>query len=176
MKTNIYVDGFNLYFRLLKDNPSLKWLNLKLLAEQLLSPANQIAAVRYYAARVSGRLDAEASRRQQVYLAALATVPEITVHMGNFLTAPKWAGLVHPPQTRPPTIISKPWPARGQGMEGRGEGQRRESGRHLLRDAFRQSFDVAACSPTTPIWSSRSGSWLRRSAGRWAALPGGEAG
>jgi len=28
LKTNVYIDGFNLYYRLLKPNPSLKWLDL----------------------------------------------------------------------------------------------------------------------------------------------------
>lgn len=39
MRTNVYIDGFNLYYRLLKDNPSLKWLDLRALSVQLLQPA-----------------------------------------------------------------------------------------------------------------------------------------
>ena len=33
MRTIVYVDGFNLYFRLVEKRPTLKWLNIKLLAE-----------------------------------------------------------------------------------------------------------------------------------------------
>jgi hypothetical protein len=29
MRTNIYIDGFNLYYRLVRDAPALKWLNLE---------------------------------------------------------------------------------------------------------------------------------------------------
>jgi hypothetical protein len=151
MKTNIYVDGFNLYFRLLKANPSLKWLNPKLLAEQVLQPRNVIQTVRYYTARVSGRLDARAPARQQVYLDALATVPEITVHMGNFLTAPKWAGIVHPPQTLPPVLIPPPWPdvIRVWKVEEKGSDVNLAS--HLIRDAFRGSSRLRRCSRMIPI-------------------------
>ena len=92
MRTIIYVDGFNLYFRLLQKRPALKWLNIKALAEHVLKPANQIAAVRYYTARVSGRLSPLGPARQQIYLDALATISEISVHMGMFLTSEKFAG------------------------------------------------------------------------------------
>ncbi|SFO44526.1 hypothetical protein SAMN04487859_1634, partial [Roseovarius lutimaris] len=40
MRTIIYVDGFNLYYRALKYNPQLKWLNVKALAEDVLSSEN----------------------------------------------------------------------------------------------------------------------------------------
>jgi hypothetical protein len=80
MRTIIYIDGFNLYFRLLEKRPALKWLNVKALAERLLNPANQVIGVKYYTARVSGRIDPGAPARQQRYLDALRTVPEISVH------------------------------------------------------------------------------------------------
>ena len=32
--TNVYIDGFNLYYRALKDNP-FRWLDLRRLAETL---------------------------------------------------------------------------------------------------------------------------------------------
>lgn len=67
----MYVDGFNLYFRMIEKRPSLKWLNVKVLAEKLLAPVNAVVAVRYYTARVSGRIDPGAPARQQVYLDAL---------------------------------------------------------------------------------------------------------
>jgi hypothetical protein len=41
MRTIVYVDGFNLYFRLLQKRPALKWLNVKALAERVLRPTNQ---------------------------------------------------------------------------------------------------------------------------------------
>jgi hypothetical protein len=29
MRTNVYIDGFNLYYRLLRENPQYKWLDLE---------------------------------------------------------------------------------------------------------------------------------------------------
>ena len=110
MRTIVYIDGFNLYFRLLQKRPALKWLNIKVLAEHVLKPTNQIVAVRYYTARVSGRRDPLGPARQQIYLDALATVPEISVHMGMFLSSEKFAGMVHPPEFRPAANLPQPWP------------------------------------------------------------------
>ena len=126
MRTNVYIDGFNLYYRLLKNNPELKWLNLKSLAESLLQPQNQIRVVRYYTARISGRFDPSAPARQQIYLDALQSVPEITIHLGNFLLSKKWAGLVHPPQmqggimpnfTPPYPVVAKVWKTEEKGSD-----------------------------------------------------------
>ena len=75
MRTIIYVDGFNLYFRLLEKRSALKWLDVKTLAGKLLNPLNKIVGVKYYTARVSGRIDPLAPARQQIYLDALRTVP-----------------------------------------------------------------------------------------------------
>lgn len=58
MRTIIYIDGFNLYFRLLEKRPALKWLNIKALAKRLLKPENDVIGVRYYTSRVSGRTGA----------------------------------------------------------------------------------------------------------------------
>jgi hypothetical protein len=110
MRTIVYVDGFNLYFRLLAQRPALKWLNVKILAEKLLSPTNAIVGVRYYTARVSGRIDPNAPARPQIYLDSLRTVPEISIHMGSFLLSEKFAGLVKPPEFRPRVTMTPPWP------------------------------------------------------------------
>ncbi len=72
-----------------------QWLNIKELAEKLLKPINRVVGVKYYTARVSGRIDPTAPARQQLYLDALHTVSEITVHMGSVLLSQKFAGLVN---------------------------------------------------------------------------------
>ncbi|WP_293724054.1 hypothetical protein [Stappia sp.] len=79
MRAFVYVDGFNLYFRMLKQRPHLRWLNIKRLSEEILSKDNTVSAVKYYSARVSSRLKAEAPAIQQIYPDALATLPEISV-------------------------------------------------------------------------------------------------
>jgi hypothetical protein len=144
MRTLVYVDGFNLYFRLVAQRPALKWLNIKALAEKLLSPANKIAGVRYYTARVSGRIDAQAPARQQIYLDALRTVPEISIHMGSFLLSEKFAGLVKPPEFRPRLALPQPWPDVVKVVKVEEKGSDVNLACHLLLDAFQANFDVAA--------------------------------
>lgn len=143
MRTIVYVDGFNLYFRILRRYPSCKWLNLKLLATNLLSQNNDIVAVKYYTARVSGRLDPDAPRRQQIYWDALQTIPEVSIHQGMFLTSEKWSGLVHPPEFLPSASIDRPWPDVVKILKVEEKGSDVNLASHLLFDAFRDKYDVA---------------------------------
>jgi hypothetical protein len=144
MRTIVYVDGFNLYFRLLEKRPALKWLNIKALAERLLKPVNKIVGVRYYTAHVSGRIDPGAPGRQQIYLDALRTVPEISLHMGAFLLSEKFAGLVQPPEFRPRITLPPPWPDVVKVIKVEEKGSDVNLACHLLLDAFQNNFDVAA--------------------------------
>lgn len=87
MRTRVYVDGFNLFFGCLKGKP-YKWLNPYDLCRNLL-PRNQIDLLRYFTAKVSARPnDPHQPNRQQTYLRALRTVPQINIHFGHFLTHP----------------------------------------------------------------------------------------
>ncbi|MEO8658257.1 MAG: NYN domain-containing protein [Bryobacteraceae bacterium] len=144
MRTIIYVDGFNLYFRMLASRPALKWLNFKKLAETLLRPTKVIVAAKCYTARVSGRLDPTAPKRQQIYFDALATVPEISLYMGTFLTSEKFAGLVMPPEFRPRLTLGQPWPNVVKVIKTEEKGSDVNLACHLLLDAFQNNFDVAA--------------------------------
>jgi hypothetical protein len=144
MRTIIYVDGFNLYFRLLVNRPAAKWLNVKALAEKLLDPANVVTGVKYYTARVSGRIDATAPARQQIYLDALGTVAEISIHLGSFLLSEKFASLVKPPEFRPRVTLAPPWPDVVKVIKVEEKGSDVNLASHLLLDAFQGNFDVAA--------------------------------
>ena len=74
MITNLYIDGFNLYYRALKDTP-FRWLDLRRLAETLF-PQDSINRVCYFTARLDARPGNPSQRqRQQAYLRALATLP-----------------------------------------------------------------------------------------------------
>ncbi len=85
MRTRVYVDGYNLFYACLRRSPH-KWLNLHTLCTMQL-PRNKIDKVRYFTARVSARPnDPDQPQRQQTYLRALETVPEIEIHYGHFLT------------------------------------------------------------------------------------------
>src|SRR5215204_1951290 len=87
LRTYVYVDGFNLYYRALKGTP-FKWINLKMLCDLSLGSGFNVAKIRYFTARVSANTDPDQPRRQQLYLKALGTIPEIEVHYGKFLVHP----------------------------------------------------------------------------------------
>lgn len=87
MSTNVYIDGFNLYYGAVRKFPQYKWLNIALLS-QLLYPTLRINRIRYFTARVTGKLDPEAPRRQSVYLRALKTIPNLSIHEGHFTAWP----------------------------------------------------------------------------------------
>ena len=94
-RARVYVDGFNLYYGALRGTP-FKWLNPVRLTG-LLPPRDwAIDRLRYFAARVSGKLDPRAPARQQVYLKALATLPEVEVHYGRFLAKTVLAPALQP--------------------------------------------------------------------------------
>ena len=65
--TNIYVDGFNLFYGALKKT-SYRWLNLERMC-QLLLPGNTIGEIKYFTAMVSARPnDLTQPVRQQTYM------------------------------------------------------------------------------------------------------------
>ncbi len=74
----IYVDGFNLYYGALRGG-RYKWLNLQKYF-QLLRPADDIQAIRYFTALVHG----PTKPSQQVYLKTLETLPLVTTILGKF--------------------------------------------------------------------------------------------
>ncbi len=86
LRTYIYVDGFNLYHRALKGAP-YKWLDLKELFVHLLGSQNDIQAIKYFTALVSGKIDPRQPIRQRTYIRGLEKhIPELTVHYGHFLS------------------------------------------------------------------------------------------
>ena len=95
MITNLYIDGFNLYYRALKDT-SFRWLDLCKLAESLF-PKDTINRVCYFTARLDARPNNPAQpQRQQAYLRALATLPGLETHYGAFRSGIKRRPLVEP--------------------------------------------------------------------------------
>ncbi len=84
MITTVYIDGFNLYYGALKNTP-YKWLDLDKLCTLLL-PSNKINKIKYFTANVKPRDDDHnIPVRQQVYLRALRTLPNIEIITGHFL-------------------------------------------------------------------------------------------
>lgn len=93
MKTWVYIDGFNLYYGAVRNTP-YRWLNLLELSRQILPPICMVDKVKYFTARISGIVDPQAPARQQTYLNALTTVPEIEVFFGTFLPKTMWRPVV----------------------------------------------------------------------------------
>ncbi len=145
-RTIIYVDGFNLYYRLLKNRPDLKWLNLKSLAYELLPDNHDIVRINYYTARLSARAhDPDAPARQATYLKALGTVPEIVIHRGNFMVTEPWMPLAKPPQAKPNGYNWQlPLPDVVKVQKSEEKGSDVNLAVHLVKDAFQNAFDVAA--------------------------------
>ena len=86
-RVTVYVDGFNLYYGLKsKGWRRYYWLDLRRLAENLLRPGQRLMAVRYFTARLSSQGDdPDKPVRQNTYLEALATLPELYIHYGYYL-------------------------------------------------------------------------------------------
>ena len=158
VRTLVYIDGFNLYYRALRGTPH-RWLNLVALTGAVLPNNCQIVGVNYYTARVAGHPDPAAPARQHAYLRALATLPEVTIHYGKFLVSEKWSGFIQPPDFRPAFTLpagAAPVVARVRKTEEKGSDVNLAV--HLVRDAFLRSSTWPPCSRTTPIWSNPSGS------------------
>lgn len=84
MKTIVYIDGFNLYYGAVKGTP-YKWLNVAVMC-QLLLPQHNIVKIKYYTAKVSARPhDPGQPVRQQTFLRALETIPNLEIVYGQFL-------------------------------------------------------------------------------------------
>jgi hypothetical protein len=145
MRTVIYIDGFNLYYRMLKQRPSYKWLNPLALAQAALQPGHQISRVNYYTARISQRAqNPDAPARQTIYLSALGSVPEVQVHEGNFLTSEPWMSLTTPPAAKPNGYVwNHPVPNVVKVIKTEEKGSDVNLATHLVRDAFLNIFDVA---------------------------------
>lgn len=134
MRTVVYVDGYNLYYGCLRKTP-YKWLNIHALCCAVL-PKNDIRAVRYFTAQVGGTpRDPDPPTRQQTYFRALRTVPQVSIHLGHFLThevampdAADWqAGRYTPRRV----------------IKTEEKGSDVNIATHLLIDAFDDAFDVA---------------------------------
>ena len=84
MRTFVYVDGFNPYYGAVKNTP-YKWLDISKMC-QLLLPKHQILKIKYFTARVSARAsDPSQPTRQQAFLRALSTLPNLELIFGHFL-------------------------------------------------------------------------------------------
>ena len=83
-RVTVYVDGLNLYQGLRYQAwRRYYWLDLNRLSQKLLRPGQELVAVRYFTAFVYPEpRDPDKPRRQNTYLEALATLPDLHIHYG----------------------------------------------------------------------------------------------
>ncbi|WP_157196589.1 NYN domain-containing protein [Methylobacterium sp. 88A] len=107
MQTNVYIDGFNFYYGRLKGT-AYKWLDLERFCDQIL-PRNTVERIYYFTAKVDPRPhDLDQPARQLAYIRALATLPRVEVHFGNFLSSVTRQPLVESDPTDPRRWLRDP--------------------------------------------------------------------
>lgn len=100
MRTIVYVDGYNLYYGLLRRS-SYKWLDLfSLFQNHVLDKDAEVIEVRYYTAPVLGKLcdDPDSIHRQRAYLQALRKMSpqKVTIIEGKLELSMPFLRLVSP--------------------------------------------------------------------------------
>lgn len=130
LKANIYIDGFNLYYGALKNTP-YRWLDLAKLC-RIMMPHDIIVQIKYFTALVNPRLtDPDQLTRQQTYLRALQTIPNLEIIYGHFLTHEIMMPLA-PPQSGYAKVIKT-----------EEKGSDVNLALHLLSDGYKNNYDVA---------------------------------
>lgn len=145
-KTIAYVDGFNLYHLALQET-SYRWSNPKLLLEHVLGHPGCLAKLNLYTARVSAKIDAEAPRKQQIYLNALSTLADVEVTFGNFQVRDKWRRISQDTEK-----LFKPKAVLVRVVNPEEKGSDVNLSAHLLRDGFTSAYEQAVvCTNDTDL-------------------------
>ncbi|WP_298724350.1 NYN domain-containing protein [uncultured Ferrovibrio sp.] len=133
MDTIVYIDGFNLYYCCLRKSP-YRWLNLSALARNLL-PNNNIVQAKYFTANVTPRPgNPQQHTDQQAYLRALATLPDVEIIRGHFLSHPTRMPLTNPLPGGPRTV---------EVMKTEEKGSDVNLAAHMLIDGIKGRYKVA---------------------------------
>lgn len=92
-KTNVYIDGFNLYYCGVKGT-TYKWLDLKKICE-FYFPNLTINKIKYFTAIQKSQInDPDKKIRQLAYLRAIKTIGCLDVIKGHFSAHEKWRPLI----------------------------------------------------------------------------------
>lgn len=131
-RTNVYIDGFNLFYGCLQNGP-LRWLDLSAFCRASL-PGDNIQRIRYFTALISPRVNhPHAVQNQQIYLRALRTCPNLTIDYGHFIRHQVRMTAVDPIGTHRSVLV---WKTEEKGSDV-------NLATRMLCDAFDQDFDVA---------------------------------
>jgi uncharacterized LabA/DUF88 family protein len=133
LRTSVYVDGFNLYYGSLKKT-RYKWLNILKLC-QIYFPNNTIVCIKYFTATISARAsDPQQPARQNAYLRALGTIPDLEIVYGHYLSHTITARLANPPAHGNKYVEIIKTEEKGSDVN---------LATHLLHDAHLNHFDIA---------------------------------
>jgi hypothetical protein len=135
VRTNFYIDGFNLYYGCLKGT-KYRWLNVRTFCESLLAstPQHTVGRIRYFTARVrtQGTYSSGTEQRQDTYLRAIATLG-IDVQFGHYQYKPTFATSY--PLSNPPKKV--------QILKAEEKGSDVNLAAWLLLDGFKQDYEQA---------------------------------
>jgi uncharacterized LabA/DUF88 family protein len=133
MKTYVYIAAFNLYFGCVKNTP-YKWLDLSKVCNILL-PQHEIQCIKYFTAHVKALPNSpNAPVRQQIYLRALATLPNLEIIYGHFLSHHVRMPLANPGLGQPKTVEVIKTEEKGSDVN---------LAIHLLHDAYQNRYESA---------------------------------
>jgi hypothetical protein len=147
VRTYVYIDGFNLYYGAV-EGTNLKWLDIVKLCRELL-PNDTIERVHYCTALTKDTpRDPTKSTRQQMFIRALETLPEIRVTYGSFLANKKKMPLAigNPAETADPNVVTftPGGPRSAVVLRTEEKGSDVNLATLLVADAFRGDFEAAA--------------------------------
>lgn len=153
VRANVYIDGFNLYYGL-KHYERLgrryKWLDLAALCRAEL-PNDTIHRIRYCTALVQPRpYNPGQDIRQQIYLRALRTIPNLSIDYGHFLQSYVWMALRNPPPGGNAVVEVIKTEEKGSDVN---------LATRLLCDGFAGDYEVAVVIPTTLTFACPSRSF-----------------
>jgi uncharacterized LabA/DUF88 family protein len=149
MRTVVYVDGFNLYYSILR-RTNLKWLDLvALFRDHVLGANSQLVEVRYYTAPILARMsdDPKSVQRQRIYLQALRRMypDQLKIVEGRIAVTTPFQRLVKP-------IPSAPYVLRVQVYDFNEKKTDVSLASDLLAGAWTGAFDQAViCSNDTDL-------------------------
>lgn len=155
MRTVVYVDGYNLYYGLLRKT-TLKWLDLfALFRDHVLDPEADLVEVRYYTAPVLGRMcdDQESPQRQRRYLQALRKMypTQITIIEVKIIATTPFQRLVKPIAEAPDLQMVQVYDFNEKKTDV-------NLAADLIAGAWTGAYEQAVCAATTRTWKLR---WQR---------------
>ena len=133
MIANVYIDGFNFYYGCIKGTPH-RWLNFSRLFTYIFKNVT-INHIRYFTAKVSPTADDPSIHtRQLMYLRALGTLPNLSIHLGTFRSDSVPMRLVTPLPDGTDTATVRRTQEKGSDVN---------LASHLLLDGFRKDYEMA---------------------------------